>query len=383
MKLTQQQARRFILNKQALMGAQRFHGVDGVTAFCRQAGCIQFDPVDACGRNADLTLQSRVKDYKKDMLSSALYERRELIDYWDKNMAIIPASDWPFFARTRERFKSMDMRSQSEINVRAETVKQFLREKGPCFSDDLNMPEKIDWYWSATTAARAVLEALYFRGELGIHHKRGTQKCYDLCENLLGPGLLHAPDPYPDDAAHQKERVKRRIGAVGMLWNKPSDAFLGIEDLKAPERGRAFETLLAEGLILPVTVEDVRGTLYMLKSDEHYLEMADDRPRTEFIAPLDPMMWDRKLIAALFGFDYKWEIYTPVTQRKYGHYVLPILQGDCFTGRIELIAAYKERVLRVKNIWPEKGQKCDKRAVKRRVKAFAAFADAKDIVYET
>ena len=36
----------------------------------------------------------------------------------------------------------------------------------------------------------------------------------------------------------------------------------------------------------------------------------------------------------LFDFDYKWEIYTPAAQRKYGFYVLPILYGERFIGRI-------------------------------------------------
>ncbi|UZQ86367.1 winged helix DNA-binding domain-containing protein [Thermoclostridium stercorarium] len=39
---------------------------------------------------------------------------------------------------------------------------------------------------------------------------------------------------------------------------------------------------------------------------------------------------DRKLIKMLFGFDYKWEAYTPKSQRKYGYYVLPMLYGDRF-----------------------------------------------------
>ncbi|MEE5991289.1 MAG: winged helix-turn-helix domain-containing protein, partial [Lachnospiraceae bacterium] len=72
--ITKQQAKQFILSKQGLIGQYRFIGKDGAYAYVRQAGCIQFDPVDVCGKNAELTLQSRVKNFKKKMLYDLLYE---------------------------------------------------------------------------------------------------------------------------------------------------------------------------------------------------------------------------------------------------------------------------------------------------------------------
>ena len=61
--LTNKQARQFILLKHGLLGAHKFIGKQGALEFVRQAGCIQFDPVDSCGKNAELTLQSRVKNF--------------------------------------------------------------------------------------------------------------------------------------------------------------------------------------------------------------------------------------------------------------------------------------------------------------------------------
>ena len=61
------------------------------------------------------------------------------------------------------------------------------------------------------------------------------------------------------------------------------------------------------------------------------------------------------MIRMIFDFDYKWEIYTPVEKRKYGHYVLPILYGDRLIGRIEAPYDRKEKQLNVKNIWYEPG----------------------------
>ncbi|HYX76587.1 MAG TPA: F0F1 ATP synthase subunit beta, partial [Gaiellaceae bacterium] len=54
-----------------------------------------------------------------------------------------------------------------------------------------------------------------------------------------------------------------------------------------------------------------------------------------FLAPLDPLAWDRDLLLRLWGFDYRWEVYVPAAKRRYGYYVLPVLHGDRLVGRIE------------------------------------------------
>lgn len=101
--LTKDQARRFILLKHGLLGDYQFAGKQGVVAFIRQAGCIQFDPVDVCGKNAELVLHSRVKGFTKELLYSLLYEERALLDYFDKNLSIIATADWPYFNCLRHR----------------------------------------------------------------------------------------------------------------------------------------------------------------------------------------------------------------------------------------------------------------------------------------
>jgi uncharacterized protein YcaQ len=100
--LTNRQARQFMLLKHGLLGGCKFIGKAGALAFVRQAGCIQYDPIDICGRNAELTLQSRVRGFTKAMLDELLYKDRVLFDYPDKNLALIPAEDWPYFERYRE-----------------------------------------------------------------------------------------------------------------------------------------------------------------------------------------------------------------------------------------------------------------------------------------
>ena len=91
--IDKRQARQFILAQQGLLGSRRFSGKRGAYEYIRQAGCIQFDPVDVCGKNAELTLQSRVGGFRKAMLQELLYRDRLLVDYADKELSIWPAED--------------------------------------------------------------------------------------------------------------------------------------------------------------------------------------------------------------------------------------------------------------------------------------------------
>jgi uncharacterized protein YcaQ len=387
--LTKQQARQFILLKQGLLGEYRFVGKEGIISYIRQAGCIQFDPIDVCGKNAELVLQSRVKGFQKKMLTELLYEERRLFDFFDKNLAIMELTDWPYLERIREGYRQGG-RGKAEVDQIAEEVKAIIKDRGEVSSKDIGFNEKVDWYWNNTKLSRAALESLYFRGELMIHHKKGTNKYYCLTEEVVPKELLEMPDPYPADIDHYKWRVLRRIAAIGLLWNRPSDAWLGIWDFRAQDRVDAFQGLLSEGRILPVRVEDCKDLFYCLREDEQLIhslsELTVRKPRTELLAPLDCMLWDRKLIKELFDFDYKWEIYTPEVQRKYGYYVLPVLSGERLIGRVEVISAPKQDALLVKNLWLEKGVKPTKKLageLERCFTRFMKFHGLKKIVYET
>lgn len=366
LQITRSQARNFLLYKHGLLGGHRFAGRQGVLDYIRQVGCIQFDPIDVCGRNADLVLQSRVKGYTKQMLEDLLYtdkDHRTLVDYFDKNLSIFPADDWKYFERFRKAHQTSE-RSHEKIDQVSEEIKQFIRSTGPVCSGDLDMKEKVHWYWSTTNLSRAALEHLYFAGELGIHHKKGTNKYYDLIENCLPLSSLSEPDPLPDDMEHRKWRALRRIGAVGLLWNRASDAWLCIDGFKTKERNQCFEQLSNEGRILWISVEGIPWDLAMRAEDLDMMEYILSNPRLkkrcEFIAPLDCLMWDRKLISSLFDFDYKWEIYTPREQRRFGYYVLPIIYGNRFIGRLEAVCCRPEKKLEIRHIWLEDGIKLTK-----------------------
>ena len=395
--ITKNQAQRLILALQGLRGEYRYAGKDGAYRYVRRAGCIQYDPVDVCGRNAELTLQSRVKGFRKQMLEDLLYRDRLLVDYSDKELSIWPAEDWPYFSGYRERSREMG-RGFAGIPELEEEAVGYIRRNGPVSSDTLPIGGTVFWHssmhWSGnwhreSPAARSVLEQLYTDGVLLLHHKSGSRKYYDLAEKYLPAGLLSAPNPCPDEESFLEWRILRRIGAAGLLWNRRSDAWLGIR-MTAEQRDAAFARLERKGAITAVQAEGIRFPLYLLSGDLPALEDAaaereDPKARMEFLAPLDPMMWDRKLIEALWGFRYTWEIYTPVSKRQYGYYVLPVLYGDRFAGRIEPKADRKTNTLTIQNIWLEPGVKRTKKLdgqIDRAVRRFAAFNGCSRIIRE-
>ncbi|MEK5643307.1 hypothetical protein BK138_01635 [Paenibacillus rhizosphaerae] len=361
--LTNRQARQFLLLKHGLLGEYQFAGKEGVLDFVRQVGCIQYDPIDVCGKNAELVLQSRIKGFTKNMLDELLYKDRYLIDYPDKNLAIIPLEDWPYFERYRQAARQHAKRYPGMEEL-TEQVRVHIHNHGALSSDDLQLDGNFSWqsaiHWSSgNNTSRSVLEQMYSTGELIIHHKKGTRKYYDIAEKYIPPNLLNAPEPLMAELDHHKWRVLRRIGAVGLLWNRASDAWLNIWGLKAVQRNEVFRQLLDEARIVAIAVEQLKDTLYCRAEDLPLIEAVLQNPnpkfRCELIAPLDNLIWDRKLISELFGFDYTWEIYTPAIKRKFGYYVLPLLYGESLIGRAEIIAERKTGTLVVKNIWYENG----------------------------
>ena len=78
-------------------------------------------------------------------------------------------------------------------------------------------------------------------------------------------------------------------------------------------------------------------------------------PSVAFLSPFDALVWDRKLLGSLFGFDYVWDLFHPPDKRRFGYYVLPILFRDRFVGRIELRIDRAEGRVPVLGLWWEDG----------------------------
>ncbi|WNS44938.1 DNA glycosylase AlkZ-like family protein [Paenibacillus sp. MMS20-IR301] len=373
--LSKRQARSFLLRHQRLVPGGLSEGKNGIYEFVRHVGCIQYDPLNITGHNHELVLQARLPGFLPEMAAELLYKDRLLFDGWDKNMSIYCTEDWPYFQRRREA-AALRYQNNEAMSAMAAHVREELMSRGPLSSLDLESKEKIDWAWAPARLSRAAMESMYFWGELSIHHRVHTRRYYDFTANLLPEELLRTSDPNVTEEQHHDWYVLRRIGSIGLQWNKSGDGWLGISGMKSKERTAAVQRLLQRDLLREVQVEGLKLPLYVRTADTPVLEalLQEDAGSGDeaklvsspdynsppeppafaaVLAPLDNLLWDRELIRQLFGFHYRWEVYKPVQEREYGYYVLPLLYDGRFIARLEPVMNRKSGVLTIVRWWWE------------------------------
>ena len=359
--ITRQQARRFLLYYQGLWHSFEFQGKQGVLNYIRRVSCIQFDSLNIVGRNPELVLQARIPDFKPAMLHDLLYQDRLLLDGLDKEMSIYSVTDWPYFRRYREAAQRRFGNENQPIMPFLPQVRQEIKKQGPLSSIDLEFDQLVDWPWAPTRLSRAALESMYLWGELIIHHKTNTRKVYDFTHHHIPANILTIPDPNRTEEQYQEWFVLRRIGAVGLLWGRAGDAWNGIHRIESKERNGALARLLKQKSILEIEVEGIKYPFYLRTADkpmfDAILKSVKQTPRAAILAPLDNLLWDRNMLKELFDFEYRWEVYKPVKDRKYGYYVLPVLYDDRFIARFEPGKDSASKSLVIKNWWWEPGIK--------------------------
>jgi uncharacterized protein YcaQ len=123
------------------------------------------------------------------------------------------------------------------------------------------------------------------------------------------------------------------------------------------QRREDTAALLDAGVLAEVALEGARGRAVMLAAERPLLRARARRapPQVSFLAPLDPLVWDRRLVKLLWDFEYVWEVYTPAAKRRWGYYVLPMLFGDRLVGRIEPRLDRRALRLDVLDLWLEPG----------------------------
>jgi hypothetical protein len=390
--LSAARARRFLVRRHLLDPPRSLpEAPESVLAVVERMGSLQFDPLEIPGaRNHDLVLFARIAGYRRAFCDGYLYAprgERRLFEAYNKALNILPASDLPYHRVAWER--AAERYGKTILDKNAETVRailQHLREKGPLTTAAASKQfgAAIDWWWAATREGRAVLEALFTCGVVGIARRDGNRRTYDLIERLFPEELLARRVSKEESLRH---RLLSRFRAVGLLGASLSGELSYGTD-KAPGRAAALAGLVAEGTLVPAEVEGVRGLRYLLADERTLLDAARApirAPEVSFLAPLDPLLWDRRLLRSLFGFDYTWEVYTPESKRRYGHYVLPILFGDRLVGRIEPRLERSLGRLNIAGIWFEEGfSPLDERgfvpAFARALEAYRAFVGAERVV---
>ncbi len=355
-------ARRFLVSRH-LLAPPRSLAADpaSVMAVIERLGLLQFDPLEVPGaRNHDLVLHARVSGYRREWCEQWLYgPKRRLIELYNKSLNIVPLDELPHYRITWQRYgASVDagiLKDQADV---ATAILDRLKADGPlstaAFSEH---GHAIDWWWAPTRASRAVMEALFVAGRIGISRREGNRRYYDLMERLVPARLLKLSESEEDAMTH---RLLSRFRATGMTTTIGTQGEVMYSAGSQSERVARTARLVEAGVLLPVDVEGLKRTQYVIASEEPILEATaarDSLPPSSvsFLAALDPLVWDRKMLRSLWSFDYLWEVYVPEAKRKWGYYVLPMLFGDRFVGRIEPRIDRKARTLSILGIWFEAG----------------------------
>ena len=84
-------------------------------------------------------------------------------------------------------------------------------------------------------------------------------------------------------------------------------------------------------------------------------EIKEPGRSVHFLSPFDNLIIQRERVRRLFNFEYTLECYVPAPKRKHGYFVLPILFGNKFVGRIDPKADRKLRILIINNTSFEEG----------------------------
>jgi len=367
--LTKQEAARAWVRYQVATGS-----LDEVLARLRS---VQFDPLAPVGCNHDLVLQARVPEYKIGDWQDATYKDRVLYDGWDKQACLIPFSGYPSRRIFHQWHRAWFNRIWNDHPHAVDAVLAELEARGPLLPKEFEFQEhRAEWKgsWFGPNLTKQVLRALWHTGRVMTSRRKGLHHIYDLAERVVPPSHFSAPEMSERESL--RELLKDRHEGVGMLrpnapyevWSMPTNA---------ATRRSVIDDLLAEGVLVSVDIEGVR-----VNATPDFLAMVGQPVdgRACVLGPLDNLLWDRKLVAHVFGFDYLWEVYKPEALRKWGYYVLPVLVGDRFVARFDAMCRGGE--LRILSWHWEDGQgPSDELAAG--LAEFMSYAGATKIVCET
>ena len=344
--------------------------------------CIQVDPIDPGGKNHDLTLFSRIRDYRPDYLSELLYEDNLLFEYYCKMLSILPIETYPVFKsrmeEQRKKFSSLFKKYNDEIDHIMETL-----EEGPVSSIELEEMGSTDTEtWRTKKKSNRLLRSLWLSGRICISHREGRRKYYTLPEKVIPKRILQK-DVLDDEET--KKKIAEIIVSSSRLVS-PSNASSQWESIGGvKEVKKILEELKDDGNLFSIELNEWRGRLYGHIDDKDHWEGSYelDLPFVRFLAPLDPLLWNRELFSCIFGHEYVWEIYKKKEDRKYGYYCLPILYNDEYVGLIE---PYKDDdVLEIKNIHLFKDIEEDGfiSEFEKELSRYMEFLDVKDVDIKT
>ena len=387
--------RRFVMGKQGLWPGRRFSGKDGTVAALHQMDGLQLDPLNVIARSQDIAMYGRVLEYRPEHLYQAAYDERGFFDYGG-TLFMYPMSELPYW-RLHMKQRGAQGRWKEFAAEHPESMKQVreaLRVNGPMGNRDFKGNKAMDSYRGGKDTSVA-LYALWITGEVMIHHRNGFDRFYDLTERVAPSEFNYsAPEAEAEDFFARKTvsflglmREKRwRVGFADYIWRK-------VDMKEAAER---LSLLYEQKVIAPVRIEGSKENWIVLSEDLPALETLEAGkvpsaweplgPSTQdevtFVAPLE-IVSARGRAKQVFDFEYIWEVYKPVAQRRWGYYVLPILYGDDLVARLDPKLDRKTMTLHINGFWLEEDAPVNDPAfadaLGKGLARFASFVEAKQV----
>lgn len=356
--ITLAQARRIALAAQGFGVPRPSRAVTmrDVQAVITRVAQVQIDSVNVVRRAHYLPFFSRLGPHDIALVDRAAGTApRRLYEYWGHAASLIDVTLEPALRFRAERAGEEAWggirRIATEQPGLVDRVRADVERNGPITAREIDQVEdersrdQWGWNWSAVKTA---CEWLFWTGQITAA-RRNTQfeRVYDLPDRVLPAAIRAVPTPTVEEA--HLALVRRAAAALGI---GSLGCFADYFRLTTDETATAVQTLVAAGELEPVEVSGWARPAY--------LWAAARRPRRitarALLSPFDSLVFERRRLGELFGFDYRIEIYVPAAKRRHGYYVYPFLSGERFAARVDLKADRAAGVLRVQGAWAEPGE---------------------------
>lgn len=348
-----------------------------------QMGFVQVDTINSVERAHHHILASRLDGYRPAHLARLIERDRSLFEHWTHDAAVIPSA-WlrywrPRFDWFRKRVAAPGTRSYARMGEDPSRVlrevRRRIRREGPLRSRDFEGGANVRGDWWDWKPHKVALEVLWRTGELAITRRESFQKVYDLFERAY-------PDHDPRNratAAELRDWVgTETLARLGTATPRELAGYLSLMDLGTADAW--CRRAARAGSIVAVQVAAADGSepraAFALPDWTRRARRTPGPPeRTRLLNPFDPTLRDRDRTRRLFGFEYTLEVFVPAAKRRYGYYVMPILEGERLVGRLEPKLHRDRDLLEIRKLWWEPGARPTvkrKRALREALDLFAS-----------
>ncbi|MFP6663277.1 MAG: crosslink repair DNA glycosylase YcaQ family protein [Deltaproteobacteria bacterium] len=381
------ESRRILLAAQELAAPPgRRAGPKSVQRLIEKLGFVQIDSIQVVEQAQHLILHARLEGDHRAALKTLREKDRALFEHWTHDASLIPTrwyAHWqPRFLRWQEYF---ERRTPEESGVRQKfesmlaTVEARVRTGGALRSrdlDDLRDGHKAGSWWD-WHPGKAGLERLWLTGRLAVARRERLEKVYDLSERIHAQAHA-APAPTPEE--HRAWACRTALERLGVATAKEIADFW--KSIPVREARAVADAGVRRGEWESVVLADTDGrerAAYATPQAHRLARVQPVEDRIRLLAPFDPVIRDRDRLLRRFGFDYRFEAYVPQKKRVYGYYVLPMLCGDRFVGRLDPKYDRKQGELIVRGpFWEEQaGTPAHARMLRDALDRLAGFLGAK------